>query len=176
MGLYAGLEIRRLGSEHVTETHRLMLDVVSRLPDSGMFATDDVDDLLVLLKRGGEIYGAFEDGELLAYTTLAYPGDGEGNLGREFGVPENELARVWVLDATIVHESVRGRGLQRFFHELRERRAAAKGAVCLYSTVHPDNAASLRNLEAAGFARQFSRPMYGGLMRHCYAKRLSNQR
>ncbi|QHT64033.1 GNAT family N-acetyltransferase [Paenibacillus lycopersici] len=172
---FAGLEIRRLGGEYADDAHRLMLDVVSRLPDSALFATDDGGYFTELLARGGELYGAFGNGKLAAYSTLAYPGPGDGNLGREFGVPEEELDRVWMLDATIVHESARGRGLQRFFHELRERRARELGARCLYSTVHPANDASRRNLEAAGFVRQFTRPMYGGLMRHCYAKRLSGR-
>ncbi|MNR41111.1 hypothetical protein D3C85_1594580 [compost metagenome] len=96
----------------------------------------------------------------------------EKNLGREFGVPEQKLTHVAVLDATIVHESVRGRGLQRYFHDLREQRAREKGCHYIYATVHPDNAVSLANLEAQGLIRQFTRPMYGGKLRHCYAKRL----
>jgi RimJ/RimL family protein N-acetyltransferase len=103
---------------------------------------------------------------------LAFPGLGSKNLGREFGVPEAELVRVAVLDATVVHESVRGQGLQRRFHKLREERARALGCLYLYSTVHPDNHVSRRTLEAAGFLLQFTRPMYGGFPRHCYAKRL----
>jgi len=171
---YAGLIIRRLGHDQVAEIHKLMLDVVSRLPSGELFATDDEHYFHGLLNRQGEIYGAYDNGKLAAYTTLAFPGTGPGNLGREFGVAEEELARVGVLDATVVHESVRGRGLQRYFHDLRERRAAARGCLYLYSTVHPDNDASRRNLEAARFVLQFTRPMYGGLPRHCYAKRLQS--
>ncbi|ULL20100.1 GNAT family N-acetyltransferase [Paenibacillus sp. H1-7] len=169
---YEGMTIRSMGHDDVAAVHELMTDVVSRLPSSSLFATDDVAYLHGLLNRGGEIYGAFDNGRLVAYTVLAIPGTAAGNLGREFGVPDSELDRVGVLDATIVHESVRGRGLQRFFHELREQRARTRGLVCLYSTVHPDNHASRRNLEAAGFVLQFTRPMYGGHPRHCYAKRL----
>ncbi|MDQ6423465.1 GNAT family N-acetyltransferase [Paenibacillus sp. LHD-117] len=77
-----------------------------------------------------------------------------------------------MLDSTVVHESVRGQGLQRSFHELREKRAKEKGCHYLYSTVHPENLASVNNLEAAGFTLQFTRLMYGGKLRHCYVKRL----
>ncbi|NOU93567.1 GNAT family N-acetyltransferase [Paenibacillus sp. LMG 31456] len=149
-----------------------MVDVVSRLPSFALFSMDSVDSLNTRVQDLGEIYGAYLRGGLVAYTVLAFPGVGSSNLGREFGVPESELLRVAILDATVVHESARGQGLQRQFHELREDRARAYGCLHLFSTVHPDNHVSRRNLEAAGFTVQFTRPMYEGHPRHCYAKRL----
>ncbi|WP_426452125.1 N-acetyltransferase family protein [Paenibacillus sp. S-38] len=169
------LDIRRLGRGEVPAVAALMEDVISRIPAQELFATDDVDYLYAHVEEQGEIYGAYIDGELAAYSVLAFPGLREGNLGREFGVPEGELAYVAVLDATVVHESARGRGLQRYFHELREERARAAGCRYLYSTVHPENRTSIRNLEAKGFELQFTRLMYSGKPRHCYAKRLGEQ-
>lgn len=166
------LQIRRLRSEDVSDIYNLMEAVVSRLPSRTLFATDDLDYLHAHIEEKGEIYGAFAEGRLVAYSVLAFPGAAAKNLGREFGVPEEELHRVAVFDATIVDESVRGRGLQRYFHQLREERARSRGFLYVYSTVHPDNEASRRNLESAGFSLQFTRPMYGGHPRHCYAKRL----
>ncbi|GGG58248.1 GNAT family N-acetyltransferase [Paenibacillus radicis (ex Gao et al. 2016)] len=170
---HQGLTIRQLGHNQVPQIHELMLDVVSRLPDDVLFAADEENYFHKVMQQNGEIYGAFEKDKdkLMAYTVLACPGTTENNLGREFGVPEEELSRVWILDSTIVHESVRGRGLQRYFNQLREERAKALGGLYLYSTVHPDNKASIRNLEAAKLKLQFSRPMYGGLPRHCFAKK-----
>lgn len=169
---YEGLDIRKLGHDEVAKIHELMLDVVSRLPHKSLFVTDDEDYFHDLLEQQGEIYGAYDKEKLVAYSVLAYPGTGKNNLGREFGVPDEELSRVWVLDSTIVHESVRGRGLQRYFNDLREKRAIIWGGRYLYSTVHPDNEASLRNLEAAQLSFQITRLMYGGFQRHCYAKQL----
>ncbi|OCT17276.1 hypothetical protein A8709_27370 [Paenibacillus pectinilyticus] len=166
------LEIRRLSHLDLQEIQALMLDVISRLPFQDLFAMDDEDYFLEIINGKGEVYGAFNKGELVAYSVLAFPGVSESNLGTEFGVPEKELPYVAVLDSTIVQESVRGLGLQRFFHELREKRAKEKGYLYLYSTVHPENRASINNLEAAGFTLQFTRPMYGGKNRHCYSKRL----
>ncbi|MNI41158.1 Acetyltransferase (GNAT) family protein [compost metagenome] len=83
---------------------------------------------------------------------------------------EQDLIYVATLDATVVHEKARGRGLQRYFHELREIRAREYGCRYLYSTVHPNNQVSIKNLEAAGFTQQFTRPMYGGKPRHCMVK------
>ncbi|WP_231637517.1 GNAT family N-acetyltransferase [Paenibacillus sp. FJAT-27812] len=166
------LEIRRLEKKDVPAAKALMDDVISRLPSQDLFAMDDEDYLNHLVDDQGEIYGAYLNGELVAYTALAFPGQSESNLGREFGVPEQQLGDVATLEATIVHEAVRGLGLQRFFHQLRERRARALGFRYLFSTVHPENHVSLKNLEAEGFILQFTRPMYGGKLRHCYAKRL----
>ncbi len=166
------LMISRLRHTEVKDIRTLMIDVVSRLPSQDLFAMDDEEYIHEHIEEKGEIYGAYLDGNLAAYSVLAFPGMSESNLGRAFGVPEKELPRVAVLDSTVVHESVRGLGLQRCFHELRENRAREKDYLYLYSTVHPRNFPSIKNLEAAGFILQFSRPMYGGKTRHCYSKRL----
>ncbi|MFX3631263.1 MAG: N-acetyltransferase family protein [Candidatus Pristimantibacillus sp.] len=166
------MEIRRLYHLDLQEILSLMIDIIARLPFQDFFAMDDEDYLLELINGKGEVYGAFNNGELVAYSVLAFPGVSESNLGTEFGLLEKELPFVAALDSTVVHESVRGLGLQRFFHELRENRAKEKGCLYLYSTVHPQNYTSINNLEAAGFTLQFTRPMYGGKNRHCYSKRL----
>jgi len=166
------MEIRRIVADEVPGVYALMEDVVSRLPSKSLFATDDEAYFYAHVEQLGEIYGAFRNGKLVGYSVLSFPGHRDWNLGSEFGVPESELARVAVLEATVVHESARGVGLQRLFSRIREQRARDKGMLYLYATVHPDNEPSRRNLEAAGMTVQFTRPMYGGLMRHCYAKRL----
>lgn len=168
----AELNIRRLHHMEVVDIRALTMDVVSRLPSQELFEMSEEQYLREHVEEKGEIYGAYVDRNLVAYSVLAFPGRSESNLGSEFGVPEHELFRVAALDSTIVHECARGLGLQRQFHELREKRAKEKGCLYLYSTVHPDNRPSIKNLEAAGFILQFTRPMYGGKTRHCYAKRL----
>lgn len=165
--------IRKLGHDDIAVVHALMLDVVSRLPQSELYATDDEEYLHTLIRDRGEIYGAYKNDRLIAYSVIAFPGFEADNLAREFGVPQNELLRVASLNGTVVHESARGQGLQLYFHNLREEQARAYGCLHLYSTVHPDNHASRKNLEAHGFTLQFTKTMYGGLPRHCYAKRLT---
>ncbi|GIP38679.1 hypothetical protein J31TS4_19590 [Paenibacillus sp. J31TS4] len=164
------VDIRKLEREAVPEVRALMVDVASRLPSRALFAKDDEAFLYGIVEGKGELYGAYRGGRLVAYTVLAFPGRSPKNLGRAIGVPEEELDRVAALDASVVHEDARGLGLQRRFHALREERARALGYRLLYSTVHPDNEVSRRNLEAAGFTLQFTRPLYGGNPRHCYAK------
>lgn len=167
------LEIHRLGHLEVPDIMDLMVDVISRIPSQEQFAIDDVDYLKTHVQEKGEIYGAYLNGKLVAYSVLAFPGLSESNLGMEFGLSEQELPYVATLDATVVHESVRGMGLQRHFHQLREKRAKENGYQFIYSTVHPENHASIKNLEAEGFILQFTRPMYGGKLRHCYAKSIT---
>ncbi|MDD9271372.1 GNAT family N-acetyltransferase [Paenibacillus sp. GCM10023248] len=166
------MQIIRLGQQDVPQVQALMLEVCSRLPSDALYSMDRLEALYEYVEEKGEMYGVFQGEALVAYTVLAFPGHGAGNLGREFGVPEAELPKVASLEGTIVHESVRGSGLQRRFHAYREQRARERGMLYLYATVHPDNAVSRANLESAGFTLQFSRPMYGGLPRQCYAKKL----
>lgn len=165
------MDIRRLGEQDVPKVQALMVDVVSRLP-STLYSMDRLEGLYEKVEQKGEMYGAYQGDTLVAYTVLAFPGLSASNLGREFGVPEAELPRVASLEGTIVHESARGQGLQRHFHAWREQRAREKDMLYIYATVHPDNVISRRNLESAGLTLQFSRPMYGGLPRQCYAKKL----
>ncbi|MDQ8737668.1 GNAT family N-acetyltransferase [Paenibacillus sp. LHD-38] len=166
------MEIRRLGNEEIADLNALMVDVMSRLPSQELFAMDDEDYFHDYVLENGEIYGAYLAGKLVAYSVLTFPKQTENNLGREFGVPEKELSDVGFLEATVVHESARGLGLQRHFHRLREKRARENGCRYLYSTVHPDNHASISNLESEGFNLSFTRLMYKGKLRHCYIKRL----
>lgn len=166
------MEIRRLWEQDVPQVQTLLMDVVSRLPSDALYSTDRLEALYEYVEQKGEMYGVYQGDTLVAYTVIAFPGFSASNLGREFGVPEEELPRVASLEGTIVHESVRGQGLQRRFHAWREQRAREKDMLYLYATVHPDNAVSRQNLEAAGLTLQFSRPMYGGLPRHCFAKKL----
>lgn len=166
------MEIRRLWQQDIPQVQALMMDVVSRLPSDALYSMDRLEALYEYVQDKGEMYGTFQGEKLVAYTVIAFPGLSANNLGREFGVPEADLPRVASLEGSIVHESVRGQGLQRHFHALREQRAQEQGMLYLYATVHPDNGISRQNLEAAGFTLQFTRPMYGGLLRHCYAKKL----
>ncbi|MBP1966810.1 GNAT family N-acetyltransferase [Paenibacillus aceris] len=166
------MEIKRLWEQDVPQVQALLMDVVSRLPSDALYSTDRLEALYEYVEQKGEMYGVYQGDALVAYTVIAFPGFSASNLGREFGVPEAELPRVASLEGTIVHESVRGQGLQRRFHAWREQRAREKDMLYLYATVHPDNAVSRQNLEAAGLTLQFSRPMYGGLPRHCFAKKL----
>lgn len=168
------MEIRRLWQSDIPQVQALMIDVVSRLPSDALYSMDRLEALYEYVEEKGEMYGAFQAERLVAYTVIAFPGLSASNLGREFGVPEAQLTRVASLEGTIVHESVRGQGLQRHFHGWREQRAREKEMLYLYATVHPDNSISLKNLEAAGFTLQFTRLMYGGLPRQCYAKRLES--
>lgn len=172
----ANLTIHRLSAQHIPDVFRLMEDVVARLPNPDLFASDDEQSLYAYLEVGAEIYGAYDGEQLVAYTLLSFPGLSDANLGRQFQpiLSREQLLNTAVFDTTIVHETYRGNGLQQYFNQLREQRAKERGAYCLYATVHPDNIASKRNLEAAGFVHQFTKPMYGGLMRMCYAKFLES--
>ena len=50
---------------------------------------------------------------LIAYSIIRIPGNGEDNLGRDIGLPQEELGKVAHLQATVVHPLFRGNGLQR---------------------------------------------------------------
>ena len=82
------LEMRRLEHSDLVNVIRLMNDVISRLPSQDLFAMDDEDYFREIFDGNGEVYGAFKNGSLVAFSVLAFPGGNEGNLGTEFGVWE----------------------------------------------------------------------------------------
>ncbi|MFF2481117.1 GNAT family N-acetyltransferase [Paenibacillus sp. NPDC058071] len=168
------LKLRNIEYADIPEIVALTREVATRMPEPSHFVSTDEECLVNYLHdEVGVITGACdEQGRIAAYTILTFPGRSEDNLGRELGISEDELPLVASLDTTIVHEDARGQGLQLQFHRHREQIARSRGMRYLYATVHPDNAYSIRNLEAAGLTRRFTRFMYGGLPRHCYAKEL----
>lgn len=135
-----GISIQQI--EHVAEVKSILLlmnDVISRLPSQDLFAMDDEEYFHSHIQDMGAIFGAYLEKKLVAYSVLSFPGFSEYNLGREFGIVESNFPYVAALDSTVVHESVRGLGLQIRFHEIREKRAREKGCKYMYSTVHPQN-------------------------------------
>lgn len=173
MDAFDALSITRLNETDLPAIMKLMGEVVARLPSQALFAMDDEAYLREKIADKGEIYGVYNTNRLQAYSVLSWGGSHEQLLAGECGLPERDHPLTAMLDGTVVHESHRGLGLQRRFHELREQRAQDMGYQFLISTVHPDNAISIRNLESAGFQLRFTKPMYGGKPRHCYLKRLT---
>ncbi len=73
---YKGFTIQRLGHQEVAAMQRLQKEVVLGLPDNTLFVSDGEDYFHTLLEEGGEIYGAYFEGKLTAYSVLAGPGQG----------------------------------------------------------------------------------------------------
>jgi ribosomal protein S18 acetylase RimI-like enzyme len=116
-----------------------------------------------LLAGRGFGFGCFHDEELIAFGTTindVKPGD---ELWRSVGKPGDD--RVAKLHGSAVRSGHRGRGLHKMLIAKRMRQLQQLGLDAIYSTAHPSNVGSLKNLLDAGFEAHGLASQYGGLLR-----------
>lgn len=119
--------------------------------------------------------GAFFEETLCAFCVLYFAGTGKESLGRDLGLPEDELKKTANIKLVIVRQKFRGNGLQAALMQRLEKEAGLAGINALCATVSPNNPASIRNLEACGFTFTKELEKYGGLTRRLYFKNLRGE-
>ncbi len=146
-------------------------------------AFENIDNESILRKNSEEMLleclsephytlGAYMGDELAAFVILYVPGDSDENLGRDAGVPEEELHTVANVKLVIVLPKYRGNGLQRMLTERLEEVAKERGFKTLCCTVSPENIPSIRNFEACGYKFYQTKEKYDGLLRNIYYKKI----
>ncbi|MDM7934478.1 MAG: GNAT family N-acetyltransferase [Methanothrix sp.] len=134
-----------LGEEELPEILQLQEEVALALPDPEIFILHGRDDLQGAL--GLSVIGIRSEGRLAAYSMVRIPS--EDDLGAEIGIPQR--SSVIHLQATAVHPSYRGFGLQRrmILAHLKVIREMGYRHICC--TVSPKNPVSLANFLSCGF-------------------------
>lgn len=139
------------------------------------YVPDDGEQIRSLLETGEGIAFLAEEeetGELAGVFVVVFPGKGEKNLGREFGLSEEELPLAAHMDSAAVREKFRGFGLQRRLMETAEQALADRGIRYLFCTAHPENLYSQNNIRGLGYEAFQRKKMYGGRMRDLFVKRI----
>ncbi len=117
-----------------------------------------------------------ETGELAGVFIADIPGTGPENLGRDIGLPEEELQYVAHMDVAAVLPQYRGNRIQHKLMQLAEAELVRRGYRYLMCTVHPDNAHSNSNVQEQGYRIVKTMPKYGGLPRNIYLKETNASR
>lgn len=163
------LGIRRCKQNELELILDLQQLVYDRIPDKNTFVLNTRDELLESLIHDVCI-GVFHHGKLVAFTLMVANRLSQRNLACKLGLDERICRSSVTYDTTFVASEYTGYGLQRFLSNLRDRYAIGLGATDAYSTVSPDNAASLRNILSGGFQIIDERKMYGSYNRYILKK------
>lgn len=166
--------LRAAYPEDADSIAKLMLSVYEGLEDKSIYVCDDLDYVnkhidgteglaVVACNRSNEIIGSF---------VLRYPRVSEDNLGRDISLAEDELDNVVHMETAVVAPEYRGRGIQRLMLEYAESLIDIHQYRIFLSTVSPDNPASYKTFERAGYQLILTKEKYGGLKRRIYMKRV----
>jgi len=112
------------------------------------------------------------DGRVVGFLLARFPGTDDDNLGRDLGIPDDELGTVAHIQTQAVVPEWQGYGLQRAFITVAEPLCAARGATIAACTVAPTNVHSLDNFVALGYHIIKRTVKYGGYPRLVLSKRL----
>ncbi|WDE07207.1 GNAT family N-acetyltransferase [Thalassomonas viridans] len=99
---------------------------------------------------------AFDGDKLVAYAVLKHLDQWPDYLAH-LDYPCEHSAMIYF---TLVHPEYRGRGINKRITALRVQEAKKSGVKYLFSTVHPDNTASLKTLQGAGLRAIDKRIMF----------------
>jgi hypothetical protein len=164
-GAWLPYETRRLDENDLNELHRLHELIQNRLPHPHVFRHDGRDFLERHLQQRGGTFGAFCEGELIAYAVVSLPGYDDDNLARDLPELDIPLDEVALYDGSAVHPNYRGSRLHSELNTLRAAYAGLRGCHHLMGTVSIFNPYSLRNHFAAGFFIKGIGVKYGGMWR-----------
>lgn len=146
--------------------------IAQSLPSPEIFRLHDEDYFGSLLESKRSVIGVIADKELIAYSLIYIPGEEKENLGRNIGLPEEELKLVAHLQAAAVHPAYRGKGLQRRMGAAHLKVIDEMGFEHVLCTVSPKNPISLRNVISNGFAIRCLKPKFEGAWRYIMYKNI----
>jgi len=169
---FAGYEMRFLDECALQEILDLQDLIAQGLPSPEIFRLHDEDYFRSLLESERSFIGVIVGEHLIAYSLIFIPGEGEENLGRDVGLPEDELKSVAHLQAAVVHHAYRGNGLQRRMGAAHLRVIEEKGFKHVLCTVSPKNPFSLRNILSNGLVIRGLKPKFEGAWRYIMYKNL----
>ena len=160
------LSFRPAQEQDLDEMVRLEHRVEAALPSRDIFAVDEKEFYLPILRGKGHILLAFDEEESLAgASVIRFPDANDPeNLGRGL-LPEESLERVRHLESVFVRPDMQGQKLAERLVRENMRRTEKSGRTLSLATAWPGNAASLKlHLNLGLFIRAFAFK-YGGKAR-----------
>ncbi len=165
-------EVRFLDKDALGEMLNLQEIIAQSLSSPEIFRLHDAEYFWSLLESERSIIGVIADRRLIAYSLIYIPGEGAQNLGRDLGMPEEDLKLVAHLQAAAVHPAYRGNGLQRRMGAAHLKVIEEMGFEHVLCTVSPKNPISLRNVLSNGFVIRCLKPKFEGIWRYIMYKNI----
>lgn len=153
--------------------HGIMQKVHDLLEDPSLYVCDDLPYVKEQIAgKGFVVIAEDQENRPAGIFLFQYPEKGPENLGRDIGLPETEWEKVVHLDSAAVLPEHRGQNLQYRMLRQGEEWIDKSRYHHFLATVSPDNPASYRSLEKAGYSLMLTKEKYGGKMRRIYYKEI----
>ncbi|AOT70811.1 GNAT family N-acetyltransferase [Geosporobacter ferrireducens] len=146
-------EMMLIDAAYLNDVLALQAFVSNHLENEQTFVADSETFMReeILAPGRGRMIGVFSEGKLIAYRNISFPKpDSDYNLGRECNIPEEELGKVSILEATVVHPQYRGNRLQARLLKHTIPLLESLGYYHVFSTISPYNYPSLKNVMDTG--------------------------
>ncbi len=158
-----------LSEKHLPLVMNLQEVIIQHLQRRDLLQPFSCDFMRQHMGRQGMVLGVFVEHRLAAFRNIYFPtpGDKEWNLGRDLGLPEEDLTKVANLQMVCVHPDYRGNSLALKMNQVSLGLLREKGVhrhIC--ATVSPYNIWNLPVLLAGGFRIAALKSKYGGKLRY----------
>lgn len=166
--------VRKLAAEDMEEIVEVQEKVVRAMEGPGILQPLTKEEYQYILDGKGLMIGAFAGNEMIAFRALLIPPIDDEHLGRDIGLPENELPKVLYQEISNVLPDYRGNQLQKILatvimDELGREDHHFRYICC---TVAPFNIPSLKDKFAQGMQIAALKEKYGGSLRYIFVKEL----
>lgn len=160
-----GFTLRRLTLDDVPAMLALQADMLAALPDKRWYYPSETWEF-ELGTREEAVYGYFDGDTLAGFAMLgSVKTRPERCYAKKLG---EEPSGTYDFHDVMVSPAYRRRGMHTAFLALLADIARDEGGRVIYATVDPENGASVRNFERAGYARAAQMPAYDGRERRYY--------
>lgn len=168
--------VKKCSIADIDELVDFQQEVVSLLPNSGLFQGHDRAKLEEDFKKGYDVVGVYNilKNKLMAIMVFYPPSEfEEDNLAMDAGLEKSDMLKTCVISVIAVHPNYRGLGIQRYLLNLAEKMASEYNTSFLTATVSPINQHSLQNFLDKRFEIRNEKIKYGDKNRYILMKILN---
>ncbi|EMR05272.1 hypothetical protein C772_02739 [Bhargavaea cecembensis DSE10] len=166
------IRMRKLSAEQLPEILDLQEQVIGALEVKERLQPLTEEEFRFILDGNGEMIGVYADGEMIAWRAMLVPDNDHEGLGRDVGVPEEEIGKVIYQEISAVSPKWRGFSLQTLMGLVLMDRVDAERYRYVCSTVMPGNIPSLKDKFRQGLEVRALKEKYGGKLRYVFFKDL----
>lgn len=166
------MELNEATHQDFSEILEMIKEIYEELPQKEWFFLDDDETLLKYMTEDGFALKAVCERQLAGVFIVRTENLKEEHIGYDLGFSEEQRKIAAHMEIAMVKSMYRGQGLQRKMMEKAEEILKEKGFCYLLGTAHPDNKASVRSFQKAGYSHVMTKEKYGGLVRCIFCKEL----
>lgn len=165
--------MRPLGVANLPEILYLQEEVIDALEDPARLQPLSEEEFLFILEGNGDMIGVFDGEEMIAWRAMLIPDNDHEGLGRDVGVPEEDIPKVIYQEISAVSPRFRGNGLQKMMAGVLMDRVDRNRFRYVCATVMPGNIPSLKDKFSQGLEVAALKDKYGGKLRYVFVKDLA---